>query len=296
MTLISIGDLITHGFQDIMKTWKPTLKYTVWLLLAPVIWIVVFFFGMLQLGVSGSPNPIFLVLIGIGYIVMIVALIWASIGVMKYLLSYAHGHATTEPKRSPLSYVPSLLWVFLLTALPIILSWILAILPSLVLRNGVAIGLVTALLIIGAFLFNIWFGLMVSQASMLVLDDGARGIASLKESYAMVVNRWWKTLWRLLLPNLLFQMCISTAITVVYMVAFFIGIAVFGGWSAATGLGSAESMRASNVGFGLVGIVLAVVFALAMVVLTVVATVAGMLFQASVSARLYLSLKQTKIE
>lgn len=290
MTLISIGDLISHGFQDVMKTWKPTLKYTVWLFISP---ILLFLFAMLGFA-NVTPSPIIFILIAIGYIVMIVTLIWASVGVMQYMLGHAHGHATTTPKHSPLSYVPSLLWIFVLSTIPMILSWLVVILPSLVLRNDVAVGLLTAIFILAVLVFNIWFGISISQSSLLVLDEKARGIASLKESYAMILNRWWKTLWSLLLPNLLFQMCVSTAIMLLYGVAFMAGFALFGGWAAAIGIGGEDSMAASTVGFGMVGILVAIVFAIALLAFTIAATVAQMLFQASVCARLYLSLKQTK--
>ncbi|MCC6563768.1 hypothetical protein IT087_02650 [Candidatus Uhrbacteria bacterium] len=293
-TLISIGDLISKGFKAIQDTWKPTLKYTVWLFLAPVLFGVIIMLGMLTMRASEGPSPAFFALLSIGYIALIVTMLWVTISLMQYMLAYAHGHAGTAPKRSALSYVPSLLWVGILSCIPLFLSWILVVIPRLILRNDTAAGLFTALFVLGVIAFNIWFGIAVSQSSMIIIDEAGRGVAALKESYAMVLNRWWKTLWRLLIPNFLFQMIVSTILMVIYMVAFFIGIAVFGGWTAAIGMDGTDALRATNVGFGLLGTVLIIIFALVMIVFTAVATVAQMLFQTSVSAELYLSLKHSK--
>ncbi|MCK9361236.1 hypothetical protein M0Q28_03315 [Patescibacteria group bacterium] len=293
--LISIGDLISKGFKAIQDTWKPTLKYTVWFFLAPILLGSVMMFGAFSLGSArGSVGPIIFTLMLVAYIALIVVLLWASISIMQYMLAYAHGHADAAPKRSALSYVPSLLWVGILSCIPLFLSWILVVIPRLVLRNDTAAGLFTALFVLGVIAFNIWFGIAVSQSSLLVIDEVGRGIAALKESYAMVLNRWWKTLWRLVIPNFLFQMIVSTILMVIYMVAFFIGIAVFGGWTAAIGMDGTDALRATNVGFSLLGTILIVIFGLVMIAFTAVATVAQMLFQTSVSAELYLSLKHSK--
>ncbi len=293
-TLISIGDLISKGFKAIQDTWKPTLKYTVWFFLAPVLIAVVMMFGLFVLRSQSNPGPLYIIMIMIGYIAMIVVMIWASISIMQYMLAYAHGHAGTVPKRSALSYVPSLLWVGILSCIPIFLSWILVVIPRLILRNDMAAGLFTALFVLGVIAFNIWFGIAVSQSSLIVIDEAGRGMAALKESYAMVLNRWWKTLWRLVIPNFLFQMIVSTIIMVIYMVAFFIAIAVFGGWTAAVGMDGTNTLGVTNVGFSLLGTILIVIFGLVMIAFTAVATVAQMLFQTSVSAELYLSLKHSK--
>lgn len=300
MNLISIGDLITNGLKDIQKTWKPTLKYTVWFFLAPIIFSVVVFLALLAGGLSGTePNGAIFALIGIGYIALIVGLVWATVALMRYLIEHVQGHnmAKWKPKESALMYLPRLLWVGVLAGLPVIAAWVVAYLPLFLVQDSNAAGILMAVLFIAALVFTVWIGVVFSQAYLIVLTDEARGIEALKRSYDMVLGRWWKTLWRLFVPNLVFQLIVGMIMGLFYAVIFMIGFALFGGWLASLGATQdigIEAARASNVGFGFLGIVFAFLIGVAALLLMVVQVIAQAIYQASVSARLFFSLKHTK--
>ncbi len=299
-TLISIGDLITHGLKDIQNTWKPTLKYTAWFFLAPLIFSVVMLAAIFGAGVSEKePGPGIMLLFSIGYLALIIGLVWASVALMRYLIEHVQGHKLSKwkPEESALMYLPRLLWVSILAGLPILAVWAITLLPLFLARDSSAAGVLMAVLFIAAFVFTIWFSVAISQSYLLVLTDEARGIESLKRSYTMVLGRWWKTLWRTFVPNLVFQIIIGMIMGLFYTIVFMLGFALFGGWIASLGVGQdagMEMMRASNVGFGVLGSVLGLVIVTAMILLTAAQIIAQAIYQSSVSARLFFSLKQTK--
>jgi hypothetical protein len=76
-----------------------------------------------------------------------------------------------------------------------------------------------------------------------------------------------------------------------------LGFALLGGWMTSLGVSQdvgMDAMRASSVGFGLVGVVLGIIFFVAMILVFAIEIVAQSIFQGSVSARLFHSLKATK--
>ncbi len=299
-SLISIGDLITNGLKDIQNTWKPTLKYTVWFFLAPLLFVLFSWVALLLSGLGGGqPGMGLFGLLILGYIALILGLVWASIALMRSVIGHAQGHDMTKrPSEKPaLSYLPGLLWVTILATLPVIAAWIIAYLPLFLAQDSNAAGILLAVLFLAAFAFTIWIGVAFSQSYLLVLTDEARGIEALKRSYAMVLGRWWKTLWRIFLPNLVFQLILWTILSLFYLAIFMIGFALFGGWLASLGVGQeagAEAARAANVGFGLLGILFGILILVAGMLLFAAQIVAQAIYQASVAVRLFFSLKKSR--
>ncbi|KAA0205950.1 hypothetical protein EDM68_03715 [Candidatus Uhrbacteria bacterium] len=299
-SLISIGDLITNGLKDIQKTWKPTLKYTVWFFLAPLLFVIFTWISLLATGLGGAqPGMGLFGLFILGYIALILGLVWASIALMQHVIGHAQGHdmGKRKPEKPALSYLPSLLWVTILATLPAVAAWIIAYLPLFFARDSNAAGILLAVLFLAALVFTIWIGVSFSQSYLLVLTDEARGVAAIKRSYALVRGRWWKTLWRILVPNLAFQLIVWTILSLFYGAIFMIGFALFGGWLASLGIGQeagAEAARAANVGFGLLGILFGFLILLAGMLLFAAQIIAQAIYQASVAARLFFSLRSTK--
>lgn len=301
-TLISIGDLISKGLTAVKETWKPTLKYTIWFLLAPLLWyglvLISLFPAMLIAGEGALATPSLGIglffLWAISFIAMMLGLFYAWIALAQYMLAYAKGESMTEWKpREPLSYVPGMFWISLLCSLPVFAVSFVAILPALAVNDANVAGLLVALLMIAAMVFIIWMSVAFSQAYYLLLTDKARGIAALKGSLALVNGRWWQTLWRLLIPALLFYMLASMIIGAVFLVMFMILFVFVGGWAAIMSTSGADAGGA-NLGFGIVGIILMIVFGLIAFVISIAQSIAQVLFQADVGARTFWSLEATK--
>src|SRR6185369_4308039 len=206
--LISIGDLMSFGFQAIKDTWKPTLKYSVWFFILPLAYYII----LAIMGVGGAFAPgvglgmAFWLFYFVGLIVMILGMIWAAIGLFQYMLAYAGGAdmKTWKPKQSPLNYLPGLLWIGILSALPAIGVMIIAMLPVMIVRHSAAGVLLSVLLVILAIPVLIWIGTLFSQAQILLLNDEARGVDAIKKSITLVEKRWGAVFGRIFVPTIVF--------------------------------------------------------------------------------------------
>lgn len=301
--LISLGDLIGKGFKAIQDTWRPTLKYTIWFLLAPGIWYALMFgslLGSFAAGASGgmpAAGPVLTVFWIVSFIAMLVGLFYAWVCLMQYMLAYSKGENMANWKpRNPLSYLPGALWLYVLMCVPMIVAMLVVVLPAIVVRDQNISGLLVALFMLAAMVFIIWLSTAFSQAHLLLLTDEARGVAALKGSLALVNGRWWATFWRLVVPMLVFYILASTIMSAVFMLIFMLGFVFLGGWAAIMGTvgPSAEAARGANVGFGMGGILFIVLSAVIGIGLGLVQAVTQTVFQADVIARLFWSLKHTK--
>ena len=302
--LISLGDLIGKGFKAIQDTWRPTLKYTIWFLLAPSLWYGLMFGSLLGSFIASTPDgggmgsvgPVLTVFWIVSFIAMLVGLFYAWVCLMQYMLAYSKGENMANWKpRNPLSYLPGALWLYVLMCVPMVVAMLVVVLPAIVVRDQNISGLLVALLMLAATVFIIWLSTAFSQAHLLLLTDEARGIAALKGSLALVNGRWWATFWRLVVPMLVFYILASTIMSAVFMLIFMLGFVFLGGWAAIMGtVGSAEAAQGANIGFGLGGIVFIVLSIVIALGLSLVQAVTQTVFQADVISRLFWSLKHTK--
>ncbi len=296
-SLISLGDLLNFGFKAIKETWKPTLKYTVWFILLPILYYVV----VLGSAFATLRSPLLMIAIMLlATLGFLVGILWASISLYQYMLAYAHGTnmKNWEPKENPLSFVPGLAWIGILMIVPIYAAFGAAFLPLLVVDSpGLAFSLV-ALLYIAAFVFTIWFSTLASQAHAFLMVDGIRGIAAMKKSMEVVQGRWWSVFARLFVPQLLFQFIIMSIFMAYIIVGLVIMAIFFSGWSigmsAAFQEGASEGLRMTNMGIGLVGIVFLIVYGLLGLAIQVVGLIAQVLFQSGVGAKVFYSLKESR--
>jgi len=301
--LISIGDLMSFGFQAIKDTWKPTLKYSVWFFILPVAYYIVLMTmavgGGCMLGVGIGIAFLFVYFAGL--IALVLGLIWAAIGLFQYMIAYAGGAnmKTWKPKKSPLSYVPGLLWIGILSALPLLGVMIVATLPVILVRDSAAGVLLSVLLIIIAIPVLIWIGTLFSQAQIMFLNDEARGIDAIKKSITLVQKRWGAVFGRIFVPTLVFMLVLMA----IQMVLVFIGVILFvsllGGWAAFAGAAShgregLDALRGANVGFGIVSILILVAYAVVAFIVGIGTRIAQLLYQAGISAKLFHSLKESK--
>ncbi|HVM90516.1 MAG TPA: hypothetical protein VMU11_01285 [Verrucomicrobiae bacterium] len=302
--LISISDLMSFGFTAIKETWKPTLKYSIWFFILPLAYYLLLTVAGLA-GAVGSrgmgPGPAFWLVYFVGMAVMVLGLIWAAIGLFQYMLAYTHGQnmKTWKPKRAALSYLPGLLWIAVLSALPAIGSMIIVALPMLLARRTAAGILLSLVLFLIAIPFLAWIGTLFSQAQILLLNDEARGLEAIRKSIDLVQKRWGAVFARIFVPVILFVLIVM----VIQMVLVFVGIILFvsllGGWAAFAGVASQgreglEALRGAGVGFGLVSILILLAYGVFAFVVAIATRIAQLLFQTSVSAKLFHSLKESK--
>jgi hypothetical protein len=292
---------MSFGFKAVKETWKPTLKYTIWFVILPLAYYLVLMLAAFGLGFGGhAANPVFWFVYVVGMIVMVLGLIWAVISVFKYMLAYAHGEnmKNWKPKKSALSYLPGLLWIGILSALPAVGTMLVVMLPAMLVRHEAAGILLTVVLFLAAIPFLIWLGTLFSQSQMLFLNDEASGIDAIKKSIELVQKRWGAVFGRLFVPSIVFMLIIMA----IQMVLFFIGMILFvsllGGWAAVAGAAShgetINALRGANLGFGIVSIVILIAYGIFAVVVSFATRIAQLLFQCGVYAKLFHSLKESK--
>ncbi|MEI7512615.1 MAG: hypothetical protein WCK01_04115 [Candidatus Uhrbacteria bacterium] len=298
--LISIGDLMSFGFKATKETWKPTLKYSVWFFILPLAYYLVL--AAMALGGAFSPSMgfsiAFLVVYFAGLIGMVIGLIWAAISIVQYMLAYAEetDMKTWKPKQSALSYVPGLLWLGIISSLPFIGAMVIVLLPALLVRESSIGFLVSALLGLISIPVMIWVGILFSQAQTFLLNDDVRGMAAIKQSIALVQNRWGAVFARSFIPIILFMMIVMAIQSVIMFIGIVLGISLFGGFAAFAGMTSdgLSLANSSNLGFGIVSILVLLGYSIIAFLIGIATQIAQIIYQAAISAKLFHSLKESK--
>lgn len=295
--LMPIGDLMSFGFKTVKETWRPTLKYTVWFVLFPILYYVVtlgilFGFGPKSIGLTIGVSAV-------GLVVFVVGMIWASISLYQYLLEYSHGRSMSQwtPKTTALSLVPGLIWLFIIIAIPIYAAFGVSFVPLFLFEDRGYGFLSMSLLYISAILFTFWWAGLCSQAMFLLMEDDIRGIAAVKKSIEMVQGRWWAVFGRMFVPQIVFQLIVMAVIMTYILIGFLISMVLFGGFALSLASGSGEGLeglRASNIGFGIVGLLFLFVYGLLGLALEIAGMISMVLFQGGVATKLFRSLKESK--
>lgn len=183
--LIGIDKLLADSWNAMFKEWKPTLGWTLGMVFVPLLINIAFALPMIAVPELAE---------SVAYQTVSPILVWAA---SLYFMAGLFKHFLIPKKEVNVSVQDVL---------------------SLAL-----IGLIMGLLLIPAFLLfiipGIWLALMFSMAVPIYLNEGTKGWAALKASYALVKGRWWATLVRFLVPNIVYGIGVSVIFGII-MVAF----------------------------------------------------------------------------
>ncbi len=256
-SLISISDLIHESWVFFKSDWKSIVKRNAWFIPA----IIVFY--AFYLGGIFAKNPAMVI---ISALLFVVCSILISIHAMRYIIAKDGGAVQATSSRSLLQLFGPALLIGLLTGFAVLGGYILLILPG------------------------IWFAVASSMAISAFLEEGVTGTTAIARSMELVKGRWWKTLWRMILPSFVFQLIIGLISTVVYIIP--IVLAVVGGAAAAMSFseGASSGMSAASIP---VLIIAGVLFIAATVVNLLLMLVSSGLSQV-VHAKLFHSLKASR--
>jgi hypothetical protein len=238
--LISISDLIHDSWVLFKSDWKAIVKRNLWVIPVMIVYFILYAVGIgtKQLWVSF-----------IGLVVLMIGSLAVALHAMRYALAKDGGTMVQATKEKSLTQLfwPTVL-ICLMTGLAVLGGMILFILPG------------------------IWFSIAAGFSALAYLEEGVTGTAALSRSMELVKGRWWKTLWRLIFPSIVFQIIIGIINLAVYAVPVL--LAVIGG--------AAAIMSFSEGGSG--GLSAASIPVLIL---------AGILFIAAVIVNLFLSLVTT---
>ncbi|MBP9762138.1 hypothetical protein KBD34_00820 [Patescibacteria group bacterium] len=175
-TLISISDLITESWNFFSKDWKTIVKRNAWLVPVMVVYFALYFGGV-------AMKIEWLTLLGLA--VLLIGSILVTVHAMRYVL-HADGNVTQATAEKSISQL----------FLPVCI-----------------VGIIVALGSLGGFILlilpGIWFRVASAFSFAAYLEEGQGGTNAVGRSLELVKGRWWKTLWRLLLPSIVFQAIIG---------------------------------------------------------------------------------------
>lgn len=174
-TLIGIGDLLSEGWALFIKDWKKLLEISIRFLIAGLIVLLAAVVG------QQASQGVNLFVMSVATVAVFVINLHTSITLTDYILKKvdkSEAEVTVDNARA-FQYILPVVWVSLLTGLAVLGGFVLFIFPG------------------------IWLSVLFSFTMLVLLDENKRGTQALARSAELVKGRWWKTLWRLLVPAII---------------------------------------------------------------------------------------------
>lgn len=224
--LISIGQLIDQTWDHYTKFFKILMRVSLWALVLPPLMIIRIFLtpdgevNTLAALLSGQGDLIAWVGVFFGAIVSLLVIpivtIWIYINLVKVI------EAQDQKKSVSLQSLRAYGWKTFFSYLYVaVIKSIITLLPLLLLVPGMALiwtnifydggatwgvisTIVTFVGMLAALIFMIILGVQLAFAGFERLVGEKVGLTAIKGTRALVQGRFWKTLWRLLVPKIIF--------------------------------------------------------------------------------------------
>lgn len=247
--LISIGQVIDKTWEYYVKHFQTLMKVS---LLASILVVImlsriflvpegesVLLLEWLNYGISASAMARLIIGILISVIATPIILTWIFIILVRVVKNCVSGRTVNiqaEKKAAWRDFIPYVV-VMILKTLMIVLP-LLALLPGItltiynqVMTSGTILTILGFILIciglIIAFIFVIKWGIELAFSGFEMILAGIRGKKALAKSRKLVQGRFWKTLFRLLVPKIVFGIFVVIAELLVAFTGILIAIALF---------------------------------------------------------------------
>ena len=255
--LIGIDKLLADSWNAMFKEWKPTLGWTLGLTIIPMLISIAFILPVIA-EPSLAKNPFF------------------------------------QYGASPLTWAVSLYFTACLIRYFLHMKKEVSVSLQDVLGLGV-LGALTGLILFPAFLLfiipGIWLAVALSMAMPIYLNEGKGVLGSLKASYNLVKGRWWATLVRFLVPNLVYGIGVSVVFGILLVIIIAIASVPISAFIYALEQGTDQATAAAAMGpIALIGLPIA---ALLFIALAIISGILLTLAQTSVWTNIYKSLSET---
>lgn len=192
--LISIGDILNEGWKEYKNDWKKLLEISIRFLFAGLIQLA---FALIAERLTGNES---LAVLWIGNLIGYIIIIQTVVVLTDYVLQREHGAKAAPRWKLGLSLFWSYIWINILVGLATLGGLILFVLPG------------------------IWLSILFSFAIFSLIDEKKLGTQALARSAELVKGRWWKTLWRLLVPSIVIVVItILASIVLTTIVSLFSG-------------------------------------------------------------------------
>lgn len=240
--LISIGQIIDQSWSHYRKHFQELMKISLWFFLVPLLMIIASLFAPVgdpvYLAENNLIGPGHIIGTAIGIITTLIVIpilgIWIGINLIQLIEKQSKKKKVDLKKQTKESWslVLPYIWVSILKGL-IVLAPLLLLAPGFAIiafgianGSGAAIGVAGIILIflgtLAALVFVVYFGVKLAFVEFDLVLGNKRGVATIKDSMAMVKGRFWATLVRLLIPNALYTVIvviIQYALLLIYAIS-----------------------------------------------------------------------------
>jgi len=186
--LIGIIDIIKNSVEFYIKNWKKFVIYLPILFIPTLILVGLGIFSVNYGFLTESLQITSTILVVVASIAGVLFNIWVTIALSQTLKNIHHNEPVTDWKKT-ISDNSYLIWPVLLTS---IMTTFLVVIGSI-------------LFLIPGVLFFIWYVFTFHA----VIFDNKHGVEALRASKELVVGRWWKIFWRIVIPGLAFGILLA---------------------------------------------------------------------------------------
>lgn len=178
--------LVSDSWKLYIATWSQTTKISVWLVYLGLAQ----FAGLVLIKLHYSFYALLIPL----QLAVVVFSVWVGIRLVKAALRAEDGQRREEnetERKEAWSFFWPLIFVGFLQVLITFGATLLLVIPG------------------------IYFGLVLSFAQIILLDQNKRGFAALGSSWDLVKGRWWATFWRNLVAGVIFSLGVALLVALV---------------------------------------------------------------------------------
>ncbi len=219
--LITASEIIKKSWETYYQNWKKFIPYMILMFVPSVILVFIGVFGLQIEQFISRGSLVFLnnLLITAINVAILLFILWTTIALTKNLRQIIEKKEIVGLKQiftQTSKYLWPIIWSSFLMVLAVLGGFVMLFIPALI--------------------FAIWFVYIFYT----VIFEDKKGISSLKASRELVVGRWWKTLWLILVPSFFFGIIIlivqnafitplsilleKTSLTYIFLRAFIINI------------------------------------------------------------------------
>ena len=247
--LISIGQIIDRSWDHYSAFFKPLMKISLWAFTIPILVLIRILLvpsgEIMSLAYLFNGYGDVLLIIGVifGILISLIAVpvitIWIYINLVKAVESQNKKKPVSLKELRKYGWVNffSYLWVAILksvfTALPLLLlvPGMILIFTNIYYDGGSFMGAVSNLVmligVVGALILIIMLGVQLGFSAFERLITNKLGMTAVKGSYALIKGRFWATLWRLLVPKLVFGVGVALLHVIIGLIIVGIEYALF---------------------------------------------------------------------
>ncbi len=191
--LLPALEIVKQSWELYQKNWKKLGLYALIFFIPTIVFDLIWFLNLTLSRYTQSALWINGLLRLFLIVIAIIFILWISIAFAQIIRDLLENRPAT-PFKSIMQTKSHLLWPTVYTTL----------LSALIILGG------TLLFFIPGIIFSIWYAFTFYT----IIFDGQKGVAALRTSKILVINRWFAILWRIAAPSFIFGLLAMAAVSI----------------------------------------------------------------------------------